>query len=90
MKVKKRFSYDGIELRIVLRYELDYITKGQKHPVTRVLAPNGGVIPITIKSGQTLRSIAEETVKAIDTFKARGSDVMHEMTKELITNNHKI
>ena len=84
MKIKKKFYYEGVELRIVEREE-DYM--GSEHTVTmiRVLAPNGGMIPILIKRRQTLKSIIEETITALDDFKRRGADVKSTLLQGITT-----
>ena len=78
MKIKKKFEYEGIELRIVEREEA-YMNGDQPVTITRVLAPNGGVIPVKIRHRQTLKSIAEETIQALDNFKRMGADVKAEL-----------
>jgi len=82
MKIKKQFNYNGIVLRIVEREE-NYMNAIDHIKMTRVIAPNGGVIPILIKHKQTLKSIAEETIRLLDGFKNRGADVTEELTKIL-------
>lgn len=77
MKVRKVFTYDGIELKIVEREEELY--EGKTYTATRVMAPNGGTIPLQLKSNQTLENIVEETVKALDNFKKMGADVKSEL-----------
>ena len=74
MKVKKKFEYEGIELRIVEREET-YMNSESTVTMKRVLAPNGGIIPVKIQHRQTLKSIVEETIKTLDNFKSRGADV---------------
>lgn len=82
MKVKKRFLYDGIELRIVERDE-PYMNGREPIMMTRVIAPNGGSIPININHRETLKSIAERTIALMDGFKQRGADVKTELTKKI-------
>ena len=82
MKVKKKFKYDDIELRIVEREEL-YMNSGSTVRMTRVMAPNGGTVPIQIQRKQTLKSIAEETIRILNGFKERGADIKKELTKKL-------
>lgn len=82
MKVKKKFIYNGITLQIIERDE-PYMNAKEPLRMTRVMAPNGGTIPITINHKQTLKSIMEETIRIIDGFKARGSDVVKELTQPL-------
>ena len=82
MIIKKKFLYNGIELRIVERDE-PYMNAKEPLKMTRVIAPNGGTIPIIIKHKQTLKSIMEETIKTLDEFKNRGADVVTELTKKI-------
>lgn len=78
MKVKKKFQYEGIELRIVERQET-YMNSERTITIKRVLAPNGGVIPVKIQRNQTLKSIVKETIKTLDNFKSIGADVKSEL-----------
>lgn len=82
LKVRKRFDYQGIELRIVEREEF---YSNSKEPVvkTRVLAPNGGNIPYTIKPNELLKDIIYEVTWLLDSFAERGADVKEELTKEI-------
>ena len=82
IRVKKKFNYNGIELRIVEREE-PYMNAKEPVTMTRVLAPNGGSIPININHKQTLKSIMEETIRTLDGFKERGAYVINELTKKL-------
>lgn len=82
MKIKKRFLYDGIELRIVEREE-PYMNGREPIMMTRVIAPNGGTIPISINHRETLKSIAERTIAILDGFKQCGADVKTELTKKI-------
>lgn len=81
MKTRKTFKYEEIELRIVYRGE-GYMESGTVE-VTRVLAPNGGVIPVKMEKGQTLKTIIEETIKTLDNFKSLGADIESELTKDM-------
>jgi hypothetical protein len=47
------------------------------------MAPNGGTVPIQIQRKQTLKSIAEETIRILNGFKERGADIKKELTKKL-------
>ena len=80
MKIKKRFEYEGVELKIVEREE-SYMNSDSTLTMTRVLAPNGGVVPVTIQHRQTLKSIVSETIRVLNGFKKRGCDVQHELTR---------
>lgn len=88
MKVRKKFEYEGIELRIVDREET-YMNSEYTMTVTRVLAPNGGLIPISIGRRQTLKSIVAETIEALDNFKSMGADIKKELCKPLENDNKK-
>ena len=82
MKVKKVFHYDGVELKIVDREE-SYMNATEPIIMTRVMAPNGGTIPVQIKHKQTLKSIVFETVTILDVFKARGANVKQILTEKI-------
>lgn len=84
MKVKKKFTYNGMTLQIVEREET-YLNSPDPVIMTRVIAPNGGVIPVSIKHKQTLKSIAECTIDTLEGFKKRGADVVKIMTEPLKT-----
>lgn len=84
MKVKKKFQYNGIELRIVERDE-PYMNAAEPIKMTRVIAPNGGIVPVQIKHRQSLKSIAEATIKTLDSFKKNGADVKNELLKPIET-----
>lgn len=79
--VRKKFLYDGIELRIVERDE-HYMNKDDiTMRMTRVLAPNGGSIPFSIGHKWTLKKIIEKCTESLDVFKSMGADVKEELTK---------
>lgn len=82
MKIKKKFIYDGIELTIVEREE-PYMNSTEPVLMTRVLSINGGLIPVSIKHKQTLKSIMNDTIQFLDGLKLVGCDVKHELTKEI-------
>lgn len=82
MKVKKRFLYDGIELQIIERDE-PYMNGREPIMMTRVIAPNGGIIPVSINHNETLKSIAEKTIAVLNDFAKRGADVKKELTKKI-------
>jgi hypothetical protein len=82
LRIKKKFDYKGLELRIVSREE-PYMNSKSPIIMTRVLAPNGGVIPVVIKRGQTLKSIQAVTEAMLNSLKKRGADVKSELTREL-------
>ena len=81
MKIKKQFIYKNLTLTIVEREE-PYMNGGNVL-MTRVLAPNGGSIPISIQRRQTLKSIIENTIELLDGFEKRGCDVCKELTKKI-------
>ena len=82
MKVKKRFMYDGIELQIIERDE-PYMNATEPMTMIRVIAPNGGTIPLSIDHREPLRSIAARTEILLDEFKKRGANVREELTKKI-------
>lgn len=82
MKIKKKFQYNGIELLIVERDEF-YLNAPEPMKMLRVIAPNGGTIPVSIKHKQSLKSIAEETIRLLDNFASLGADTSKELTKNL-------
>lgn len=82
MKVLKKFTYDGIEMQVVLREE-SYMNAKEPVQVRRVIAPNGGVLPMREWHKQTIKSMVEEAIKALDNFKSLGADVKYECTKPL-------
>jgi hypothetical protein len=81
MKIRKKFTYQGVELQIVDREE-DYMG-GAKVTVTRVIAPNGGTVPLKMRHKETLKSIAERSIWLLDSFKERGANVAEILTKPL-------
>lgn len=83
MKVKKKFKYEGIELRIVEKEE-SYMNSEITMTMLRVLAPNNGVIPVKIQYRQTLKSIVEETIKTLDNFKSMGADIKAELLNNVV------
>lgn len=82
IRVKKRFKYKDIELRIVERNE-PYMNASEPVRITRVLAPNGGSIPIQIQRKETLKSIAARTISIIEDFEKRGANASYELTKTI-------
>lgn len=79
-KVKKKFYYEGILLRIVEREE-PYMNSEKSLVMTRVLAPNDEALPIQISSRQTLTSIVTASIAMLDGFKQRGADIEKELTQ---------
>lgn len=77
LKVKKKFKYDDIELQIVERNE-PYLNSKEGVNMTRVIAPNGGSIPVNLQRGDTFKKIIERTTTLLDSFKRRGADVKKE------------
>lgn len=82
MRLKKKFQYNGITLQIIERDE-PYMNAKEPLKMIRVIAPNGGVIPLNIRHKQTLKSIIQDTISTLDGFKQRGADVAKELTKPL-------
>lgn len=82
IKVKKKFQYEGIELRIVAREE-PYLNSPDPVVMTRVIAPNDGIIPVRINRNQSMKSIQEATIELLDSFAERGADIKEELTRIL-------
>lgn len=82
LRTKKKFTYEGIELRIVEREE-PYMNSGATVKMIRVLSPNGGRMPIQISKGDTLKVIQEKTISALENFKSLGANVKKELTKKI-------
>ena len=82
MKVKKKFDYNGITLQIIERDE-PYMNSIEPLKMIRVIAPNGGIIPLNLRHKQTLKSIIQDTISTLDGFKARGADVAKELTQKI-------
>jgi hypothetical protein len=80
MKVKKKFDYNGIPLQIVEREEPFF---NATVTLTRVIAPNGGTIPVALMRNETLKSIVAKTIAALDDFAARGANVIETLTNPL-------
>ena len=83
MKIKKKFEYEGIELQIVEREET-YMNAVDTITMRRVLAPNGGVVPVEIQNKQTLKSIVETTINTLNNFKNNGIDVKAGLLQRMI------
>lgn len=81
MKIKKKFFYNDIELLIIERNE-PYMNCKEPLQMIRVMAPNGGVLPLQIRHKQTLKSIMEDSINLLNSFKDRGAN-MNELTKKL-------
>lgn len=75
MKVKKKFEYNGVTLQIVERPE-QYMNATEPLMMTRVIAPNGGSIPVSIGHRDTLKAIITKTIASLDGFAARGANVI--------------
>ncbi len=82
MKVKKKFKYRGHTLRIVERDE-PFMNAPEPVRITKVLAPNGGIIPVQIHRGQSLKSIQAAAAILLDSFEKRGADIDKELTKNI-------
>ena len=81
MKTKKIFEYKKLKLKIVEREE-SFLNSREKVTVLRVIAPNGGVLPVSIKHKQTLKSIVCDAIATLDNFEKMGANVIHELTKK--------
>jgi hypothetical protein len=75
MKVKKKFEYNGVTLQIVERPE-PYMNATEPLIMTRVIAPNGGSVPVSIGHRDTLKAIIAKTIAALDGFAASGANVI--------------
>ena len=83
MKVRKTFTYKEIELRIVEREE-DYMNNpNAKMTMTRVLAPNGGSLPLQLNKKDSLKSIVDMSTTLLKSFEDRGANIKEELTKEI-------
>lgn len=80
VKVRKKFTYDGLELQIVDREETGYYNDTITSVVTRVIAPNGGLIVFPYKHNDTLKAIAEKAINYLDDLKKRGANIQTELT----------
>jgi hypothetical protein len=81
----KKFTWQGIELQIVLRDE-PYMNAREPLEMKRVIAPNGGVVPDNCwQSGDSLKVIAQKTCWMLDGMAERGdlAAIKHELTREL-------
>lgn len=84
IKIRKKFIYEGFELRIVTTEE-SYMNAVEPVSMTRVIAPNNGIIPLKIQWKQTLKSIQEDTIIFLDMLKEQGADIESEFKKEITT-----
>lgn len=67
VKIKKKFMYNDIEMKIIERDE-PYMGSKESLRMTRVIAPNGKTLPIQIQRGWTLKKIVSESIAMIDGF----------------------
>lgn len=81
IKIRKKFSFQGITLKICL-VEEQYLNAEQPVQVTRVVAPNGGIVPITVQYRESLKRIQERSIEILETLQQRGNDVLLELTQE--------
>lgn len=81
IKVKKKFFYKDIELQIVEREEEGVYNPQDKTIMTRVVAPNGGVVPYSFKHRETLKNIIAGVTALLENFESGGADVIAELTK---------
>ena len=84
IKVKRKFYYKGIELRIVDRKE-SCANATRSIIATRVLSENGGTLPIYMSYKETQESIISRTIEFLDRVEKSGADVVKELTKELLS-----
>ena len=80
-RVKKVFQYENLNL-VIATCLADY-GHNCKVEVTNVIAPNGGRIPIREQHKETLKSIQERTINALNDFAKRGCDVRNELTRTI-------
>ena len=78
MKVKKKFEYNGVPLQIVERLE-PYMNATVPLMMTRVIAPNGGSVPVSIGHRDSLKAIIAKTIAALDGFAERGANVIESL-----------
>lgn len=83
MKQRKKFTYDGIEL-VIAEVEEPYMNSIEPVRLMRVLAPNGGHLPLILRHKQTLKSIEQDAINLLDSFKNRGADINFELTKQMV------
>lgn len=81
-RVKKVFQYEKLNI-IITTCLTEYMNGKEKMELTRVIAPNGGNIPIRFDHKETLKSIQEKTINFLNDFKKRGADVKNELTRTL-------
>lgn len=74
MKVKKKFTFEGLNFQIVEREET-YLNSEDTMKMLRVIAPNGGIIPIQIMHRETLKSIAAKAINFLTDCMKRGADI---------------
>jgi hypothetical protein len=80
IKVRKRFNYKGVELRLVDSEEY-YMNGRDPLIMKRVVTPNDHSIPINFSHRQTLKSMVEQTIAFLDNTEKRGFDVVKELNK---------
>lgn len=76
MKVIKRFTYEGVELRIAERMEQCGCIE---MAFTRVLTPNGHAIPVHFQYRDTRKQMVATVTEFLDSIKARGIDVQKQL-----------
>lgn len=81
-RVKKVFQYEDLNI-IIASCIVEYMNGKEKMELTKVIAPNGGNIPVRFDYKETLKSIQEKTINALNDFKKRGADVKNELTRTL-------
>lgn len=85
IKEKFTFEYEGITLRCVLREEIMRDFNGNQLGDSwwpeRILAPNGGSIPVRFNERKPSKDyIIATTISALEKFRKLGADVLAELT----------
>lgn len=81
-RVKKVFQYENMNI-IIASCLTEYMNGKEKMELTQVIAPNGGNIPVRFDYKETLKSIQEKTITALNDFAKRGCDVRNELTRTI-------
>lgn len=82
VKTLRKIEYKGMVLSLVLRAEL-FMNAAEPLIMTRVIAPNGGNIPIRIEGRETQKSIISKCLDFLKGMETSGYDVKKELTKKL-------
>lgn len=84
LKVRKRFKWEGVELRLVDK-EVPYMNDIPLVMI-RAVAPNDGVIPVQFSGGDTQKVMAAKTIAFIEQLYTLGKtkeEIIAELTKTL-------